>query len=103
MKEDLDKESKKEISSLEKRSEISQSEAWREVKRILVDKIIDLQSVMNIDAKNADEIALQVSARRTASEILAETIRDIEGSHEQLKSILKGKERSNDEFLKVDD
>lgn len=68
---------------------VSSSE-WQIVRQSLIDKIMDLQSVMNIDNDSSPEIiVIDMRSRKIAIEILLEWLRDIEGTALEVSSTPK--------------
>jgi hypothetical protein len=63
--------------------ELTQTEGWKIVKGLLLDKINDLQSINNIDYTNADEVFLDIKVRKNVIMILVEWLKDVEGRVEQ--------------------
>lgn len=58
--------------------DFTKSEGWNWIKGQLISKIMDLQSIRNLD-ENPESILLDVKARNTAVDILEEVIKDVEG------------------------
>lgn len=61
----------------------SQSEGWAWIKDRLTEKIMDLQSIRNLDGTNPRLVVQDIKARNTAIEILEELIKDVEGRAQQ--------------------
>lgn len=60
--------------------------AWTMIKQMFTDRITDLQSVMNIDAKTPTDVAREVIARRMAVDYMFELLKDIEGKAQQYRA-----------------
>ncbi len=68
---------------------VSSSE-WQVIRQTLIDKIMDLQSVMNIDNDSSPEIiVIDMRSRKIAIEILLEWLKDIEGTALEVRSTPK--------------
>ena len=63
--------------------ETLKSNGWGLIRAKLTEQIMDLQSVMNIDAENPEEVVRDIKARRTAIDILVSWLKDVEGDLEQ--------------------
>lgn len=85
MNEGKDRETVKILTDGEKIMLLTQHEGWGLVRTKLVDKIIDLQSINNLDpATTPEQLAIDVKARRMAVQIMFEWLKgDVEGSVEQ--------------------
>ena len=65
---------------------VSSSE-WQIVRQSLIDKIMDLQSVMNVmDDSSVEKIVIDMRSRKISIEILLEWLREIEGTALEVKS-----------------
>lgn len=80
----LDKETKELLSYQERISELIQSDHWSMLREVLVNKMMDLQSVLNIDPTS--DLAVQVQARALAVTYLKDFIAEIEGIANQYKA-----------------
>lgn len=80
----------------EKFQRIAESEAWSELKRILADKMMDLQSIRNVDSSSAESAVLDLKARNMAIDTLMEAIREVEGRSDQHKG---NKDLMEDEYF----
>jgi len=63
-------------------SEYVESDGWRYVRDRLMEKIMDLQSIMNIDP-DPNNVIIDLKARKMAVDILVKQIREIEGRASQ--------------------
>ena len=60
------------------------SEEWTYVKSLLMDKINDMQSIMNLEGDmKAEEIILDIKTRRGVVEELVSWVKEVEGKVEQ--------------------
>lgn len=102
-KDKLDKASEIEVSKLESYARIRKSEEWKIVKGILFEEINDLQSVMNIEGKTAEEIATKVSAAQGAVELLISVIQKIEGSQSTLNALIPKPKMDETDYIHNED
>lgn len=64
-----------------------EGDSWPLAKGKLMSKVLDLQSIRNIDDKqDATAVVMDIRARNTAAEILIEWLREVEGIADQHKS-----------------
>lgn len=56
---------------------------WAWIKDRFTQRIMDLQSIKNLEGSAPDEIMSDIKARNTAVDILMEIIRDVEGRADQ--------------------
>ncbi len=61
-------------------------EGWDIARQRLVERISDLQNAFNINDKTADEMLVDLNARKIATTILFEWLQDIEGTAKQFES-----------------
>lgn len=61
-------------------------EAWGVARERLIEKITDLQNAFNIEDKTADEMLIDLRARKIATTILFDWLQDIEGTGKQYES-----------------
>lgn len=59
------------------------SSDWNWIKDRFTQKIMDLQSIKNLEGSKPEEIMSDIKARNTAIDILLEIISDVEGRAEQ--------------------
>lgn len=64
----------------------TKSEGWAWIKDRLTEKIMDLQSIRNLEGTDPMMVVQDIKARNTAIEILEEIIKDVEGRAEQHSS-----------------
>lgn len=78
---------------------LANSEGWELARNILMDKMVDLQSVANVEGKTPEEVFNDVKVRRNVAEIMVEWIRDIEGRAEQYESSVSKKKEDDDDVV----
>lgn len=76
--------------------EMLESPGWGHVRELIHTKILDLQSIMNIDG-NADTVITEMLARKTSVTTLMDLLRVIEGAKEQYETNSKIEE---EDFIK---
>ncbi len=89
-----DKETQNIVAEQKSIESLTQHEAWPIIRGKLTDKILDLQNAFNIDDRTATTMLRDLSARKLASTMLFDWLREIEGTAEQAKaneSLLKKK------------
>lgn len=79
-------ETKKIIEEQKLLTEVTNHQGWVIVRRILTDKILGLQNVFDIDASSPDIMFRDLQARKKASEILFDFLREIEGAKDVVQS-----------------
>lgn len=82
------KETKKTLDTLEQMENLVASEGYKAAKRILIGKIVSLDSLSGIDkdAKSSDEIVSEMRAREGAIALVFEWLKEIEGQASQSKT-----------------
>lgn len=63
-------------------------EGWSIARDRLTTRILDLQNAFSIEGKTADEMFVDLRARKIASTILFEWLKDIEGTVDQIETNL---------------
>lgn len=89
----MDAETYQNLNEGEKYQRIVTSEAYGELKTILTNKIMDLQSILNVEDKDVNSVVIDLKAKKIAIETLLETLRDIEGradQHSSNKTLVEG-------------
>lgn len=61
-------------------------DAWPLARKKLTDRILDLQSIKNIDTSDVQTLVTDIKARNAAVDILMEWLREIEGIADQHKN-----------------
>lgn len=82
----LDKETLNVINDGEEIKRLVESIGWQLAKKRLVERIIDLQSVMNVAGDTAETVVIDLKARRIAVDLLLEWLKDVEGTAKQHES-----------------
>lgn len=70
---------------------MTKSEGWRVARQLLENKIIDIQSVRNLNVDNADGLVVDIKARNAAIDIIMGWLREIEGGAEKHKDAIDDK------------
>ena len=89
----IDAETSQVINEGEKVQSFVESEDWQKIKKELVARLIDTDSVGNIEAKDPQQVVIEMSAKQMAIDIVLGWVREIEGQAEQSRE-------QNQEFLK---
>ena len=63
-----------------------QSDGWRIARKKIIDKMMELQSIMNLDAENAEQILVETKSRVMAIDCLKGWLTEIEGDVEQFEN-----------------
>ena len=63
--------------------ELVQNDGWVVAKKIISDQILDLQNAFNIEGENEHDMFVDLRARKIASKILFDFLRELEGTKEQ--------------------
>lgn len=72
--------------------ELSENPGWHLAKSILSDKILDIQSIMNIDDTDPIKVFQEVQTRRIAAGLILEWLQEIEGTAQQYEANTKTNE-----------
>lgn len=64
------------------------SKGWQAAKDMLTERIMDIQSVMNIEGKTAEEVLADIKLRQNLIVEMKEWINDIEGTARQYEANL---------------
>jgi hypothetical protein len=82
-----DKELQTAINEMEVVENLVASEGWKRAKKILLEKIVQLDSLSGIDkSKPPAEVVAEMAAREGAIALIFEWLREIEGKASQAKS-----------------
>lgn len=79
----MDKETEQIFSEGEALSDYVKTRAWKIIKEIISNHILDLQSVMNIKSNGPTDMAREVFARQLAIDYLLVIVKEIEGKAQQ--------------------
>lgn len=71
-----------------------QNDGWSIARDRLTTKILELQNAFAIEDKTADEMLIDLKARKVASTILFEWLKDIEGTIDQTEINLPSEDNS---------
>lgn len=93
----MDQETQKVLREGEKMAAFVKGDEWAMVKDIMVAKIMDFQSIMNIDGNDPVEIAQKIQIRQEVVTALKEIIQEVEGRADQHRLNLQ--EDENEERL----
>lgn len=76
----MDKETQEILSEGKQLLSLVNTDGWEMAKNKLVNKIADLQNAFNIEDRTPEEMVIDLKARKIASMILFDWVRDIEGT-----------------------
>jgi hypothetical protein len=62
-----------------------ESEGWKRVKDKFTERIMDLQSIKNLEGVSPEDLIAELKARNTAIDILMDIITELEGRADQHK------------------
>lgn len=97
----LDKETTETLSKQQTVSDFVQSDGWSYVRAKLIDKIMDLQSIKNIDSSSPENAVLDLKVKNACVDILIEWLKEIEGEAAQGSYNLETmRESQKDEIIK---
>lgn len=63
--------------------ELVKSDGWGIVREMLVNKLIDLQSVRNIETENPEQAVQEIAVRRQVCDTIVEWLREVDSEIEQ--------------------
>lgn len=84
-----------------KLKELVDSEGWQLAKTLLSDKILDIQSIMNIDETDPVKVFQEVQTRRIVAGIILEWLQDVEGTALQYESNKAPKENNKGHIIRL--
>lgn len=91
----MDTEDKREDSKVRTESHemyrMTQSDGWRHARALLENKLIDIQSVRNIDVTKVEDLVIDIKARNAVIDIIKGWLQEIEGKTERHKDALDEK------------
>lgn len=83
----MDNQETKEITNLNSEAhqvyEMTQSDGWQVARRMIEDKMMDLQSILNIATDSPESVVIELKARAMAIDTLKDLLRDIQGTAER--------------------
>ena len=90
----MDKDTQKILGEQKQVAKLTETEGWNIARNKLVEKVLDLQNAFNINDGNAEQLLIDIRARKLATSILYDWLKEIEGTKDEYdtnKSTLKGK------------
>lgn len=81
----MDNDTQKVLSEAETIISYVDSKGWQIVKEKFQQKIMDLQSIKNLEAKSSTGLASEIKVRNTVVDVLLEIIKEVEAKAEQHK------------------
>lgn len=75
----MDRNTARELTRSEEIKALVQSTGWLEVRKLLLDKMIELNDITNIEVTDPSQLVIIVRAKQEAVAILAEWLQQIEG------------------------
>lgn len=79
----MDSETKEIVTEQKKIKELVSGEAWGIVRAKLIEKIGDLQNAFNADDSDPQKLIIDIKARKFATDVLFDWLKDVEGTAEQ--------------------
>ena len=98
--EKLDKETYQLAKEQEKYKQLVDSDGWAEARKLLLDKLAEMTSVMNIETTNPEEILVEIGARQLARNVMLEWIQEVEGTAAQYKANVIPEQEGQPSFIK---
>ncbi len=90
-----DPETKKILTEQQLLSEVTNHQGWGVVRRIFADKILELQNAFDIETASPTTMMRDLQARKKASEILFNVLREIEGASTVMEEQKPQKKKSH--------
>lgn len=75
----IDAETSKILSEGERLKQLVESDGWKIVRERLMNRMIDVQSVLGLDIEDPQKMLIAVGARKQAIQIIYDWFRDIDG------------------------
>lgn len=82
----MDEETKTVLTIQDSLKQLVEHDGWSTVRSLLMGKIIELQSIDDIDTTSPENAVRDIKARQFAGKILLDWLNEIEGTVEQTKS-----------------
>lgn len=79
-KKKVDKETQQVLDKNQALFELVNHSSWKQARQIIADKILDLQNAFNIDDRDTAQMLADLRARKIATTLLFDFLREIEGS-----------------------
>lgn len=95
----IDTETQKVLSEGDQLKYLTEQSGWGIVKRKLMDKIMDLGSVLGLDSTDPHKLAIEIAARQLATKILIDWFGEIEGKVDQHKANVDILNSLKDEYI----
>lgn len=95
----IDKEQKKYLEENRAVYQFVKSKGWKICKGKLMERIDDLQSIMNVDGKTAEEVLLDVKTRKLIVQELLDWVKSIDGQAEQYEGNLDSLDETEDSYI----
>ena len=82
----MDKETQDILSEQHRLETLVGSEGWSVARDKLVQKVLDLQNAFNINETSAELMLIDLKARKIATQVLYDWLRDVEGTAQSAES-----------------
>lgn len=79
----MDKETSKQMSRGEAMKQMTDHTGWGYARQMLMDKLMDYQSVRNIDSESPEEAVRQIAVRQQVCDVVLSWLQEVEGEVEQ--------------------
>lgn len=94
-----DRETQKVLSDQEKIKLLTEHDGWGIVRKKLLDKLMDMGSILNIQDLSPDKITVEVAGRQLAFQVLKEWLDEVEGTAQQFKNNSELYKEVKDDYL----
>lgn len=92
----MDEETKQIVSENKLLLEMVETNGWRIARKKIADKIMDLQNAFNIDDSDPQKLIIDLNARKLATQILFDWLREIESARDV---VIENKPKENSSFI----
>lgn len=99
----MDQDTKKVLTDQDLLRELVSHQGWKVARKILAEKILDLQNAFNIDERTATTMLRDLQARKYAATLLFDLIREIEGTAAQAEDNKELKSTKSHIYIKPDE
>jgi hypothetical protein len=82
----MDDETKLVVGEQRQITKLTETDGWSFARKKLVEKVLDLQNAFNVNDDSAEMLLIDIRARKLATSILYDWLKDIEGTKEQYDS-----------------
>lgn len=82
----MDKETREVVSTGKRYYDLVHSDGWKLVREIFQNKVIDFQSINNLEAKTGTALLQEIRTRKNVCDILLEILREVEGTADQFEN-----------------